>query len=186
MNLKNLYDEKRPTMRKSLALILVFILMIGQGLMPARGDTAMIEKAEVLPEAGWQKKAVFPDAWGYTDDTLAMNSMISFLGYHGQGYMYLDVAENVTAFTLYVNGQEYDTSFMRNGLYCIDFSDAARDGKNALQVSNILPHDAIGAVTVYIPYPVILPGSIEDAGIRPETLQEISDTRHVPFVSFLR
>ena len=175
MDLKNLYDEKRPTMRKSLALILVCILIFSQGFMPVRGETAMIKKADALPETGWQKKAVFPDAWGYTDDTLAMNSMISFLGYHGQGYMYLDVAENVTAFTLYVNGQEYDTSFMRNGLYCIDFSDAARDGKNTVQVSNIQPHDADGAVTVYIPYPVILPGSIEDAGIRPETLRLISD-----------
>ena len=162
-------------MRRSLAVILVCILMIGQGFMPARGETAMIEKADALPEAGWQKKAVFPDAWGYTDDTLAMNSMVSFQGYRGQGYMYVEVAENVTGFTLYVNGQEYDTSAMRNGLYRVDFANAARDGKNTIQVSNIRPFDAAGAVTVYIPYPVVLQGSIEDAGIRPETLQLISD-----------
>ena len=162
-------------MRRSLAVILVCILMIGQGFMPARGDIAMIEKADALPEAGWQKKAVFPDAWGYTDDTLAMNSMVSFQGYHGQGYMYVEVAEDVTAFTLYVNRQEYDTSAMQSGLYRVDFSDAARDGKNTVQVSNIRPFGAAGAVTVYIPYPVVLQGSIEEAGIRPETLQLVSD-----------
>ena len=162
-------------MRRSLAVILVCILMIGQGFMPARGETAMVEKADALPEAGWQKKAVFPDAWGYTDDTLAMNSMVSFQGYRGQGYMYVEVAENVTGFTLYINGQEYDTSSMRSGLFRVDFANAARDGKNTVQVSNIRPLDAAGAVTVYIPYPVVLQGSIQDAGIRPETLQLISD-----------
>ena len=162
-------------MRRSLAVILVCILMIGQGFMPARGETAMVEKADALPEAGWQKKAVFPDAWGYTDDTLAMNSMVSFQGYRGQGYMYVEVAENVTGFTLYINGQEYDTSSMPSGLFRVDFANAARDGKNTVQVSNIRPLDAAGAVTVYIPYPVVLQGSIQDAGIRPETLQLISD-----------
>lgn len=135
----------------------------------------MIKKADFLPQAGWQKKAVFPDAWGYTDDTLAMNSMVSFQGYRRQGYMYLKVAECVTDFTLYVNGQEYDTSAMRSGLYRIDFSHAARDGKNTIQVSNIRPSDAAGAITVYIPYPVVLPGTIDGSGIHPETLQLISD-----------
>ena len=38
-----------------------------------------------------QKTASFPDWKNYTDDTLAMNSMISFQGYHGQGQLMLDV-----------------------------------------------------------------------------------------------
>ena len=35
-------------------------------------------KVEAVPQAQWQKTASFPDWKGYTDDALAMNSMVSF------------------------------------------------------------------------------------------------------------
>lgn len=161
-------------MKRILAAVLALALILGALPAFAR-EAAPIGKAEALPEAGWQKKAVFPDPYGYVDDTLAMNSMVSFQGYRGQGYFYLDVADGVTGFSLYVNGKEYDTAGLRGGVYRVDYSDAARDGKNTVQVSNIRPFDAQAAVTVYAPYPVILPGTAEEAGIRPEALRLVSD-----------
>ena len=65
----------------------------------------MIEKADAVPvHNGWQKNVTFPDYKGYTDDTLAMNSMLSFRFYHGQGALWLDISEEVEIFTLYING----------------------------------------------------------------------------------
>lgn len=128
-----------------------------------------------LPGAGWQKKAVFPYPWGYADDTLAMNSMVSFQGFHGQGVLYLEVSEGVTGFALYVNGQKADTERLGGGLYRLDISPAARDGVNTVQLSGIEPSGLTEAVTVYVPYPRVLAGSVREAGIRPEALRLISD-----------
>ena len=162
-------------MKKILALLLICALILGAVPVFAGDGTASIQKADALPDAGWQKTAVFPDPYGYVDDTLAMNSMVSFQGYHGQGYFYLEAADGVTGFSLYVNGKEYDTSAVRGGVYRVDYADAALDGKNTVQVSNIQPFDAQAAVSVYVPYPVILPGTAEEAGIRPEALRLVSD-----------
>ena len=162
-------------MKKFLAALLT-CLMILEGICALAEDTTLrIEKTDFLPQAGWQKKAVFPDAWGYADDTLAMNSMVSFQGYHGQGTLYVQVSEEVRSFTLYINEKKYAAEAMRGGIYRVDFSDAARDGKNTVQVTNIRPHDLEEAVTVFIPYPEVLPGTPEEAGIRPEALRLISD-----------
>ena len=144
--------------------------------MPALSESGItIEKAASLPEAGWQKKAVFPDPWGYTDDTLAMNSMISFQGCHGQGYFYLEISGQVDSFTLYVNDRQADTHQAGPGLYRVDYSAAAKDGRNTLQLSNIRPSGLREAAAVYIPYPVVLEGGAETGGIRPEALRLISD-----------
>ena len=135
-------------------------------------------RMNALPEAGWQKKVSFPTAWGYTDDTLAMNSMISFQGYRGQGYFYVKAAKELEGFTLYMNGRPYETEAMRNGVFRVDCAEAARDGKNTLQVTNIRPYGLKDAVTVYIPYPAVLDGTAQESGIRPEALQLISDLIH--------
>ena len=131
--------------------------------------------AAAIPEYQWQKTAAFPDWKGYTDDTLAMNSMLSFQFWHGQGTLWLSVSEEVESFTLYVNGVPCDTSGMTAGAWTVDISGVSADGTNTVQVSNILPLGLKDAVTVYIPYPVVTEaqGSLE--GIRPETLQLISD-----------
>ena len=61
-------------MKKYLAALLT-CLMILEGICALAEDTTvLIEKTDFLPQAGWQKKAVFPDAWGYADDTLAMTT----------------------------------------------------------------------------------------------------------------
>ena len=149
-------------MKKGMAILLVLALILGITPVYAEAVTegGKVSPMDALPDAGWQKKTVFPDPYGYTDDTLAMNSMVSFRGYHGQGYFYVEAAPGVEGFTLYVNGRRYDTESMGSGLYRVDCADVMRDGVNTLQVSNIRPGDLQAAVTVYI---------------RPEALQLISD-----------
>ncbi len=60
-------------------------------------------------------QAVFPDWKGYTDDTLAMNSMYSFIGYHGQGTVYVQISDKVDDFRMYVNGHAVQTDDLTPG-----------------------------------------------------------------------
>ena len=124
---------------------------------------------------GWQKQAVFPNWRGYIDDTLAMNSMMSFKFWRGQGQVHVKVSEQTHSFRMFVNGRELDTSGMTpGGSYDADISAFTVDGMNTLQVSNIEPLGLKDAVTVSVPYPEILEGRPEDEGIRPEALALIS------------
>ena len=130
-------------------------------------------KTASLPEAGWQAQVTFPDWKGYPDDTLAMNSMFSFFGCHGQGTLYVQPKEEVKSFRMYVNGKLVDTTLMTGGgTYPVDISALAEDGKNTIQVSNILPFES--TVTVSVPYPEILPGDAGEEGISPLALEMIS------------
>ena len=135
----------------------------------------IVSRTEKLPDGGWQKHALFPDWKGYADDTLAMNSMLSFQSRHGQGTLWIAVLDAVEAFTLYINGQKLDTSGMKGGTWRVDISDMTIDGVNTLQVSNILPMGLEGAVEVRVPYPVVLEAGEGLEGIRPEALRLVSD-----------
>ena len=128
-----------------------------------------------IPAYQWQKTAVFPDWKGYVDDTLAMNSMVSFITWHGQGTIYLRVGEGVERFFLFVNGLRVDTGDVKPGTYAMDIASAALNGTNTLQISNILPAALKGAVEVFIPYPVVLEGAPEAEGIHPATLSLIDE-----------
>lgn len=137
-------------------------------------ETARTE--ETMSLSDWQAKLVFPDWKGYTDDTLAMNSMYSFISYHGQGKLYVCVSEQLDSFHMYVNGYAIDVDRIISGsVWTIDISAYTKNGENTLQVSNIEPSDLTEAVTVYIPYPEVLKGTPEEEGIRPETLSLISN-----------
>ena len=57
----------------------------------------------------------------------------------------------------------------------MDISEAAKDGINTLQINNILPLELENAVTVYIPYPEVLPGNGETGGIHPLALKLVED-----------
>ena len=140
-----------------------------------KGDELLLIREDTLPEQMWQKTASFPDWKGYTDDTLAMNSMLSFRFSSGQGMLWLRVAEGTESFVLYINGRRVDTSSAAPGIWRVDFSSAAVNGTNTLQVSNILPLGKANAVEAFVPYPVVLEGNGSLEGIRPETLQLISD-----------
>ena len=149
------------------------------------GTAFVRTEADILsPGLEWQAKVAFPDWKGHTDTTLAMNSMYSFFGYHGQGAIYLKSEEALTGFRLYVNGIRIDTSAVgKGGSFSVDISSLSRDGENTIQVSHIVPSGLEKAVTVFIPYPKILPGKAARAGISPKALDMISriieaDIRH--------
>ena len=134
-----------------------------------------ITRLDAIPDYQWQKTAVFPDWKGYVDDTLAMNSMLSFHTWHGQGAIYLRVNQGVERFILFVNGLRVDTRVMTPGAYMVDIADAALNGINTIQVSNILPASMKGAVEAFVPYPVVLEGAPEEEGVDPATLELVSD-----------
>lgn len=121
-------------------------------------------------------KVSFPDWKGYTDDTLAMNSMYSFAGYEGQGKLYLELSGALDSCNMYINGRSVDMEGLTSSSYwMIDFSSYAKNGENTIQVSNISPEDLAEAVNVYISYPEVIDGTPEEVGIHPETLSLISD-----------
>ena len=152
--------------------------------MFAAGRSLLPVTAASLPDWEWQKTAVFPDWKHYTDDTLAMNSMLSFQFFHGQGKIWVRVSDETESFSLYLNSRKCDTSSMTGGIWEVDISKTAIDGVNTLQISNILPLGLEKAVEVFVPYPEVLvdqevPVGSEDPehleGIRPESLKLISD-----------
>lgn len=130
-----------------------------------------VSLVEGLPEGDWQTDVTFPDARGYVDNTLALNSMAEFQAYRGAGELYIRADSAVKEFQLYVNGKKADTSQIRGGfVYRVDLSEAVVNGRNTLQVSGITPSDIKGAVRVCIPYPTIREGSPAEAGIHPEAV----------------
>ena len=133
---------------------------------------------EVSPskEPYGKEQVTYPYWKGYVDDTLAMNHMYSFFGYHGQGSLRICPAAKVTGFNLYVNDVLVDTSELTGGRqYDLDISSLTIDGMNTIQISEIDPYDLAEAVTVCVPYPEILPGSAQDEGISAQALEMISD-----------
>ena len=129
-----------------------------------------------ISDVQWQGVITFPEWMGYTDDTLAMNHMYSFFGYHGQGTLRICPAAKVTGFNLYINEIPVDTKEIAGGgQYDLDISSLTKDGRNTIQVSGITPSDLAEAVTVCVPYPEILPGSPQDEGISDQSLEMISD-----------
>ncbi len=155
--------------------VLIFFTVILLSASSSQG-LEKITKINSIPQAQWQKTADFPDQLGRVDDTLALNSMISFNFWHSQGKIYLKISEHVKNFDMFINGSRIDTSSIKStGFYAVDISGYAVDGVNTVQISNINPSNKNKAVSVFIPYPVILDGNLEEAGIRPETLSLISD-----------
>ena len=139
---------------------------------------AVVQKvgADEMPQAGTLPQVDFPDWKGYADDTLAMNSMYSFYGCHGQGAIYVSVSGEVESFRMYVNNTPIATEQMEGGsTYKIDLTGCALDRMNTLQVTNISPAGLQKAVSVSITYPEVLEGTLEEAGIDPKTIGLISD-----------
>lgn len=162
--------------RKRLLGLLLAAAMTVTIIAPAGAATISQGGAVSLPDAQWQITASFPDWKGYTDDTLAMNSLISFTGFRDQGELYVSVASGVTSFRMFVNNEEVSTSSMQAGkTYQLDISNVAVDGTNTVQVTNILPAGLSKAVTVYAPYPTVIKGAPADVGMDDSTLNIIND-----------
>jgi hypothetical protein len=73
-------------------------------------DPLSLALVSSVPDGGWIMEATFPDRNDDISTTLAMNSMASFKGYHGQGVAYVTVGEDIKAFKMSMNEREVDTS----------------------------------------------------------------------------
>ena len=125
-------------------------------------------------DSPWQVSADIPGWVGRIDDSLAVNNMVSFRFWHGQGTIWVTPSKGVKSFRLFLNGKELRTSGMTGGnTYGVSIAAAVRDGTNTLHVSSITPQN--GKVRVMIPYPEVLPGPLSESGINPKALALISD-----------
>lgn len=122
----------------------------------------------------WQAEVSFPDWKGYIDDTLAMNSMYSFYCAKDQGKLYFTIEDSIENFDLFVNNKKVDTSKMNNGIYEVDISKIAKNGTNTIQVSNIKSNNKEAKVTVNIPYPKVINGTLGEVGLSKEPFNLIN------------
>ena len=135
-----------------------------------------LTRVRLTPEGDWMKQADFPDRLGRIDDTLAMNSMVSFMGYEGQGTLYLTVDEGVTGFTMYINENKVDTSGADEaGVYELDYSGVSVNGMNTVQITGVKPDDTKGKVHLMVPYPTVVEGTVVGSGINEEAFSLIED-----------
>ena len=156
-------------MRKFAAAIVMLLCLFAA----AEGSIISVKS---VPNYQWQKEAAFPDWLGRTDDTLAINIMISFMFWHGQGKIYLKVSPHTKSFVLFVNGHSIDTSSAKaGGTYEVDISGATVNGINTLQLSSIKPTGIKDAVKVFVPYPVIIDGKPQEEAIRTEALELVAE-----------
>ncbi len=129
-----------------------------------------------IPDYSWQTDVTFPNWRGFTDDTLALNNMMSFDYYSGQGSMYISADAGITGFDVYINNVKADTSkVIAGGNYEIDFSSVALNGRNTVQISNVKPYDEELKVRVCVPYPTVIEGEPEESGISKDALDLIDE-----------
>ena len=135
-----------------------------------------IEEISELPYGQWELIDVFPKQDNDLDDTLAMNSISSFKGYDGQGELYIRIDKDISSFTLYINGERAEfNDVVKDKIYHVDYSDYSINGSNTVQITQIDPIDVSEALSLYIPYPELINGILEDEGFGPDTLKLISD-----------
>ena len=159
-----------------LSLLLAIAIVVSIWIVKGNIDNKVTsKKIENIPEGTWQAEVTFPDWKGYIDDSLAMNSMYSFDSYKDQGKIYLNVNEDVEEYDLFVNNVKINTDDIKKGIYEIDISKITKNGTNTLQISNIEPNKMKEAIKVYIPYPVVISGDLEDVGLSEESFDLIDD-----------
>lgn len=131
--------------------------------------------------AGSQVKLDYPSQVNQTSTSYGYsNSIFMFKGYEGQGEIYLDVKHaDISGLRIFINGIEAATDPIFNedgtaekGYYKIDISSAAVNDKNLIQVTGMSLMKVGGkqGVTVHIPYPEVISGTPEEAGINTSVL----------------
>ncbi|MCR5762250.1 MAG: DUF1343 domain-containing protein [Treponema sp.] len=136
----------------------------------ARKPYLLYSEGEVLSH--WQEDVSFPD-WIYTTNFSANNS-IAFNYYSGQGKIFVTVSKECKAFSLYVNGRKIKTeSLLPGNSYEFDISKITRNGRNVVQVSDIMPSELKNAVRVRIPYPEVTEENLKDSGISSDSIRLI-------------
>lgn len=132
-------------------------------LVPKKAASVKVERRSSVG-GGWQGEPVFPNWKGYTDDTLAMNHMYTFMGYAGQGTLCVEPEAGVTGFNLFVNNRQINTAAMAaGGVWNVDISGQTINGRNTIQVDGIRPRGK--KVTVRVGYPTVQEGTLQDVGI---------------------
>ena len=125
-------------------------------------DTKIVIEETVIPDFEWQLDVTFPDWRGDVSSTYPINNCVGFYGYSGQGRIYLECDDDVSAFDLFINGRKIDVSSATPGKsYLADISGVTVNGVNSVQVSALEE----GNVRVCIPYPVIITGTPDEVGI---------------------
>ena len=138
-------------------------------LVPKKAASVKVERRSSVG-GGWQGEPVFPNWKGYTDDTLAMNHMYTFMGYAGQGTLCVEPEAGVTGFNLFVNNRQVNTSAMAAGsVWSVDISGQTINGRNTIQVGGIRPRGK--KVTVRVGYPTVQEGTLQDVGIDRDALE---------------
>ncbi|MCR5046707.1 MAG: serine hydrolase [Treponema sp.] len=152
----------------AIALFLLPHLFFGQ-------ENFSVEKKEI-PEGEWQAQLSFPDRQGQVDDSLTLNSLYSFEFFEGQGELFIEIGKSVKSFSMFINQESLDTSALKSGnSYKIDFSKISRNGKNSLQLSSIRAQNKNDGIKVYVPYPILIPGKIQDAFFDQDSIDLISE-----------
>lgn len=139
-------------------------------LIPKKAASVTVQSKGSVGKGGWQGEPVFPNWKGYVDDTLAMNGMYTFVGFAGQGTLYVEPEAGVTSFNLFVNNREISTTAMAaGGVWSVDISGQTINGRNTIQVGGIRPRGK--KVTVHVGYPTVQEGTLQDVGISPDALE---------------
>lgn len=133
-----------------------------------------------IPNGKWQAELSFPDRQKNIDDTLALNSLYAFESFNNQGELYVSLEKNIQDFSLFINQVRIDTSTFKSGYsYKISFSKIARNGKNTIQVGTIhtknFNEKENNKVKIFIPYPILNKGKIEDSEIEKTVFDIISE-----------
>lgn len=119
---------------------------------------------------GMQYDVTFPVEGKKLSTALAVNDMKTFLGYKGQGYLYL-TPSGLTNAEIFVNGSAVSLGsgqLADGNVLRVDISGVARNGANTIQVVNLQPDT--GTLNVKIPYPVIIQGKPEEVGMSSQKL----------------
>lgn len=157
-----------------LAIIIAFLIGIVVYSYFKNINKVAFNKLDNMITGTWQAEVSFPDWKGYIDDTLAMNSMYSFYCAKDQGKLYFTIEDSIENFDLFVNNKKVDTSKMNNGIYEVDISKIAKNGTNTIQVSNIKSNNKEAKVTVNIPYPKVINGTLGEVGLSKEPFNLIN------------
>ena len=154
-----------------IAAALSIFMMICTGGCAMDPEGALEDMKETaLPSAQWQLDVTFPDWKGTPHSSLAINNRIGFYSYKGQGKLYLCCDEDCESFSLYLNGKRVNTEKLTAGkTWLADISDLSVNGRNSIQISDLKK----GTVRVCVPYPEVMEGTIEDAGIDSEAIDLI-------------
>ncbi|MBQ8159204.1 MAG: penicillin binding protein PBP4B [Clostridia bacterium] len=140
-----------------------------------RKPRVYVMKAGSLPEGTWQRDILMDDTPG-GDDLPENKHLYYFLSVPGQGRMYLQTEPGARAVILSINGCGIQPEeITAPGVYEIDYSEVARIGINHVHFMVYEQQGCHPSARLLIPYPEVIPGYPEEAGIAPLGFDLIED-----------